>query len=513
MGQPDRIEPLHYLQFDPPAEAQHVVFVGEDGRAIVHLHDRALDCWQLATYIWPEALGALAGLLMLIGVRFTRRRLHRPQRTGFHYCRTCNYELGTTGPSDAPAEPGGRCPECGKLVSKRLLVRGRSRLRRFWWPAPLALFPPLAWGTLILVAGASRTPLASAWWSLPSRAAARETERRGWTWFDQFCDTFDVFEEWDMQAGKRRRTLRIGPGRTYAEPTLSADGKSILTMGRRADEFIVFSTESGATDRRLQIPLPQFRTPFNERAVTLNADDPNLAYIYGVDHPASEHVLYQWNLQTGESTTLCREPAWSYAPGRPVERRLYFTHLAEGPALASLPTFMESYNRMAFEVRVMNLRGQFLRSFEVTPLPNPHSGWVDPDTGLLFVAREYSSDIAAFDLNTGQTLGTLPDRGARGMSDSQRTAAGGRLLCISAFDDAVMLRDTLAREWLPTLVESTPAYGLSLFTSPQGHWVAARGQRDLGPRPLASPNQVSTDLIVWRLPDAWRASEPEKSPG
>ncbi len=494
MTQPGGIQPLHYFPFDGPQDAQDVLFLSETGRAIIHSHVEAINLWEVAVFIWPEVLGSLVGLWLLAALWIVWRRAHRPQRRGVLFCRRCNYELGAADDREQLIAAGNKCTECGHDISPRLLVRGRSQRWRVLRPLVVGLLPAAALGVLFAVVGLSRTGTAVRWVHVPSVRLSETAAERGWTWFDGFRRGMDLFEEWDLEAGQPVRTIRTGPGRTYTRVCLTADGSGLIAGGERSSSLVCIDTATGRVRSQLRLPAISM-VAFGEHAIVPHPSDAETVFVLVLDRDAEEHVLHLWNTISGESSELYRTPAWSYQPGMPVERRMALTTIDNEPMLVTLPTFMESYNREVFEVRVLSLSGEVVRTFDIEPKPDPMGATVVPGEPRLYTTRGIG--LVGIDLATGKTLGILRRGtdilGAREIA----TTASGRLLLVPSINDKILVRDTRATAWLPPLLEDTPAYGPQLSVSPEGRWVAAVLQRNTG---TPAQKSFAHDVLVWKLP-------------
>ena len=164
---PDRVIEL------PDAEwVDSIAFLPDGKSLIVHMQVRAINVWELIHHYWPEEIGALLAIAVLVLVRAAVHVRMRPQRRGEPHCRGCGYCLTGVAP--------GPCPECG--LDKRAgtndkgRVIGRSALRRLRW----AIVPVLVVGGVyggLFAAGVgrwSRAYDAFEWWSISLNRIAKE---------------------------------------------------------------------------------------------------------------------------------------------------------------------------------------------------------------------------------------------------------------------------------------------------------------------------------------------------
>ncbi|MDQ7012888.1 MAG: hypothetical protein Q9O74_03205 [Planctomycetota bacterium] len=507
MTQPGGIQPLHYIPFDMPEEARDVLFLGETGRAIIHSHVEAIDLWEVAVFVWPEVLGTLVGLWLLVALWIVWRRAHRPRRRGVLFCRRCNYELGAADDREQLIAAKAVCTECGRDITPRLLVPGRAQRWRVLRPLAVGLLPAVALGVLFAFVGLNRTGPPVRWLNFPSVRASELTAERGWTWFDGFRRGVDRFEEWDLEAGKPVRVIRTGPGRTYTRACLTADGSGLIAGERRSSSLVCIDTATGRVLSQLTVPVTSM-VAFGEHAIVPHPSDAEKVFVLVLDRDAEEHVLHSWNTVSGESSELYRTPAWSYQPGIPVERSLALTTIDNEPMLVMLPTFMESFSRDVFEVSVLSLTGQEARTFDIKPKPDPMGAAVVPGEPRLYATR--GNGLVGIDLETGKTLGILRKGSERIGTREVASTANGRLLLVPSSNGTILVRDTRATAWLPSLLEDTPGYAPQLSVSPEGRWVAAVLQRNTG---TPAQKSFAHDVLIWKLPAEWFAEPVLAEPG
>ena len=507
MTQPVDIQPLHYIPFDMPEKARDVLFLGETGRAIVHLHIEAINLWEVAVFIWPEVLGTLAGLWLLAALWVVWRRAHRPRRRGVLFCRRCNYELGAIDDREHLIAANAVCTERGRDITPRLLVRGRSQRWRVLRPLAVGLLPAVAFGVLVAFVGFNRTGPPVRWFSLPSVRACELAAERGWTWFDGLRRGTDRFEEWDLETGQRLRVIRTGPGRTFTRACLTTDGSGLIVWGQGSSSLVCIDTATGQIRSRLTLPSAAGMA-FGEPGIVSYPGDTETVFVLVLDHDAEQHVFYRWNTVSGVAAEFHRTPAWSYQPGVPVERSLALTTIDNEPMLVMLPTFMESFRRDVFEVRVLSLSGEVVRTFDIEPKPEPMGAAVVPGEPRLYTPS--SMGLAGIDLATGKPLGILRKGSEMIGTREIATTASGRLLLAPSINDTILVRDTRAAAWLPSLLEDTPGYAPQLSVSPEGRWVAAVLQRNTG---TPAQKSFAHDMLIWKLPAEWFVEPAPVEPG
>src|SRR5262245_2460498 len=136
------LEPIHDIPLTRMPFLEAVRFA-PDGRLYVHEMEATLNLWRLAVHYWPELLGGVSALMLVVLAVPILRVLRRPRIVGALHCRRCNYDL-----TDTPA--GKLCPECGVDPAKRRPVVGRSTRRRLAWPVGMALVVLLLYSGLHL---------------------------------------------------------------------------------------------------------------------------------------------------------------------------------------------------------------------------------------------------------------------------------------------------------------------------------------------------------------------------
>lgn len=497
MSQPEGIRPLHYLPFDGSQEVHDVAFLDEGGRAIVHFHVDAIDLWAVAVFVWPEVLGTLAGLWLLVWLRIAWRRAHRPRRRGVLFCRRCNYELGPQDERERLVAVGGRCPECGRLITARLLVRGRAQRWRIAGPVAVGLLPGAALGVLVASVGFARLVPAMTWFDLPSQRFSAWTADRGWTWFDRFRWPIDRLEMWDLAAGRRTGVVRVGGGPTNARLCLTGDGSGIIVAGRgRSLDCLDVATGK----RRARLALPAFgRLVSNEHHIVAHPTKPAVVFALLQVDDAREFVLYEWDTVSGASAVVRRLRTHETQSDPWLDFRLARATMDGEPVLVALATDFSVHYQGLSEVAVLSLSGEIVSTFEFDPAWKPDGSIALPGVPRVFVAGS-KTHVAGAELPSGDRIERFGVPGHFWSVFSLASDESGRLLFVASYDDTIAVRDTQTGEWLPSLIEDTPTYFPQLSISPGGRWVAAVGPRDQG---VALTSASAQDVLVWKLPDAW----------
>src|SRR5262249_15444485 len=140
------LSPAHEIAF-PNSNQIYSVDFSPDGRTVYCLVDgQSIDLWALAVAHWPEYLGGLLAILVVIYLVFLGRVLGRRQVRDEPHCRRCNYNLIAHAPDSVKRrserqlpEPDTLCPECGTDLAKRHPRRGRSTRRRILVPTSIIL--------------------------------------------------------------------------------------------------------------------------------------------------------------------------------------------------------------------------------------------------------------------------------------------------------------------------------------------------------------------------------------
>jgi len=246
-SRPAAVGPLHRIRLPGRTAGAKGLLTPEGDKLYLRLGSVAINVWGVLVYFWPELLGGVTTVTVLVVALALRRIARRPRLAGELHWRKCNYCL-----KGVPSE---RCPECG--APARRAVRGR-RLR---WRAVPAMVPMLA---VTLGYG-------GLWaWHVPRNCAAKD-------WVEWW--SFEL-EDWaaghgvslarwhedatrivllDVARGTVERTVFTGRGDSVFPIALAPDGRQLAVLV--GQDVVLMRAPGGLIQRRLSgtnqsVPLP-----------------------------------------------------------------------------------------------------------------------------------------------------------------------------------------------------------------------------------------------------------------
>lgn len=457
------ISAAHQVDLGPAGAA--AVAVARDG-SVVYVAQAvdAFSPWAWAVYRWPEVLGALVGLGVLLAVVVTWRVRRRPRRAGVMYCRRCGYELIGT--------PEGRpCPECGRATTARARVRGRARLLRVApaWSVALALL--VGYG-LLWAGGVGRENRAILWfdWSsvrLHEWIVAAGLEPPGYASGPMVTRVLAI----DPRDGSRRRLAEV-QGSIY-EMLALPDGGVVLRLSTNPGRLVAIGAD-GRERGRWNVPpgavasvidFAQPRRPSGwDKLVAVGSAGPT---VYGswLDTESQATRLYAWDIASGTMTerlstsvqmievrTVGLQPAsalfYVWPDAEPV-RVLEFPfpgRLSMNAAQFAARDFRRTGRRT---VRVHRLgSGESAEEFELPGQSLP--GELIPDPARLrFFAAVGPRSLMVVDL-AGRSRGawaTPPEGSTAGLGGRTCTVARGRFMLVPEGAGGMHVRDLETEGW------------------------------------------------------------------
>lgn len=117
---PSKVVDLPLIDFINPVKAKS----DSSDSVVAFTSTVSINIWSLGVYFWPEAIGVISLIVLLICVW---RLLRNKMIVGQPHCRKCHYSL--------IAFEGDTCPECGINLSERNRIIGR----RFGWRIGICL--------------------------------------------------------------------------------------------------------------------------------------------------------------------------------------------------------------------------------------------------------------------------------------------------------------------------------------------------------------------------------------
>ena len=116
----DRLQrPVRSLELQDAYMVMDVAYSPDGNTVYAVTRPDGVSVWEVTVYYWPELLGVVLAITILLFALLVLRVHRRPRRMGLAYCRKCNYCLSSVS-SD-------RCPECGAIHARRAPVLGRGR--------------------------------------------------------------------------------------------------------------------------------------------------------------------------------------------------------------------------------------------------------------------------------------------------------------------------------------------------------------------------------------------------
>ncbi len=283
---------MHRITFPAGATARSAAYAADGKTIFVHLSDTAINVWDVLCYYWPELLGGVCGLVLIVCTLLIRRTLARKRLVGEPHCRRCNYCLkGAAGP---------RCTECGHAIRRPVI--GRPMWRRVLPKFAPVLMIGAAYGWL----WAAKTPRSGYvghwfhWWS-PDLHAWSTTA--GLAWLTARGQAVDRVIEFDAQSGRTLRTLYTQRYQSSPmEIAITPDGRGLLIPLQENNRLAIIDIASGRVLQTLQPPQGMPAGCWQQVA----GFDPRrqLTFVVAGDGTRLVSRLLAWNTQTGESSLL-----------------------------------------------------------------------------------------------------------------------------------------------------------------------------------------------------------------
>jgi hypothetical protein len=376
-----------------------------------------------------------------------------------------------------------------------------------WWRlAPLAAAWALAGGGYggLWLARLPREGTASKWLDWSSTRLAELAKSRGWWIATSWPWPTDRVVEVDLATGKTRRIVATRRSMTYTRISVSPDGRSLFLASNKGLGVDRVSTRSGRTLGTCPVPPGRGLGEPGSDAVIGYSTDGRTAYVQWLDDGAAISGVTAWNLDTGSAQVVVRTPAYvdtrsgrNWAVGRQ-----FLPLPGPTPRFVSWPTFMESYNTKECILRLHDACADGHR--ELTPDPMPDYSFrpvVTPDAKTLYYASTYGRWLVGLDLERSESIGRV-SMGMGGVSDLA-LSANGRFVAAPAHG-AVLIRDTVSRRWLAQLRHPADVYGARPWISPDGRWVAALCQKNVGANGGTTPpgsraSRFTHEVTVWDL--------------
>ena len=510
-----QIDPTHHLTFGQPPEIQSIAFHPDGQRAFVHMHGESVNAWSVAVYLWPEIIGFLTLLVIVIAYKFIMHIVHNPRQTDHYYCRSCNYDVtdkvktldspinevvdDDDNDNDNENDPN-RCPECGLDITKKTPIPGRTKTQRL---GPVLIIATLFISPYIALWGNNvpRHNNLSHWLNWPSEKLLNLSSQPQYSWLQKFVQNGDIVRELNLQTGQWNRTVCARSSNTYFNMTLSPSGDHLYLESPNRAGIDRINTKTGRTTLTLQLPN-QTRYPLNSPVVLHRADNQEVVWVYGLNMKTQENILWRWDLQSNSYNKLIVETAYQYQPGFSIERE--YRPINDGPDTGtwlSIPTFMEAFNSKTYKLRVFDSKGVQLREIDLGQIINSTSvAEVIPQGRYAYVTNNLGNAIQRVDLSGIEPVALL--RGdVADFGDNISIHPSGRFLFVTSINDGVTVRDMEQAKWITKLNFPPGLFGPQITISPDGNWLAAILQRNATPPEAARGVKYSHDLVIWNVQD------------
>lgn len=482
-----QFEPLHQIAF-PGTEYIHGFAFSPDGEFIYCLVDgKAVNLWSAATSVWPEILGSLTALVVIVWLLIVLRVRARRQVSGKPYCRRCNYNIEShvisATPDDAARRVGWRaiaedtvCPECGVNLTKRPARRGRSTIRRIWMPTAVV-------AAMVILFTAMHVA------QVPRNGRFSDKYIYCFDWLDRLVDNqqfsgllkhkvrVSKVMRVETRSGTIDRTLYVRMGFATAVAPISPDGRH-LAYGDTNSRVAWADTHTGRVQTRMV--HDRSKGQYGEVNVVGYSGDADQPWVYYglAKQDAGVSQLRRWQPSTDEDELVVEEPAYlqSNGPGHEyyMAKTYRLLHRPEGTATMSAPGFMLGYHSKDDAVTVRAPKdsgGQVLLSLQIDrEFPYVQEPAVTPDGERLILNSMVG--CITYSLRTGELLDDLESRAWSGPSNPSVSEDGSRLFIVT-HEQRIVIRDTRSKTGLAALNFPDPFIGKEARGSKDNRWVAA----------------------------------------
>ncbi|MEO0515090.1 MAG: hypothetical protein AAF086_07330 [Planctomycetota bacterium] len=268
-----------------------------DGQTVYRVEAiQAINVWEVLVYFWPEILGTIAGLSLLLGVGFWfRRRRVGNHPVGTPYCRKCRYSLQGSAAAD--------CPECGADRKRYQRVYRRLPKRWAWMIYGLLALPMVGYGGLH-VQEVSRLSAAGDWLEWDSEwlftLDVGPLDAKEWIWQDRTPRTVTHYAvvEFDVASPYPRLRTLINTGRQSVSIGYDAVSDQFAVLCDRdmhlwdcaSRQWIGHLTRPGEPDRRSYHHLKWWPGPQGEqRLMTFDGDRHYWIWDFSTGHVERTH--------------------------------------------------------------------------------------------------------------------------------------------------------------------------------------------------------------------------------
>jgi hypothetical protein len=507
VGEPERKWPEEYAEalpiqritfpggFKPPRAA----FSSDGERLFVQVDNFAVNVWEVFVYYWPEVLGGLLGLTVLVCVLCLRRVSRTKRIPGEPHCRNCNYCLKYL-ESD-------RCPECGRIARRPVIGRPQW-VRVSPWIAVLVVASILYSGLWVL--GAPRSNRASNWLEWWSPSLLSWAKERHFTWLSARANFVGQVAEYDVKSGEQRgilftRRMPLPPGVREGVFTLTPEGQGLILSIERDDALVVVNTRTGRIKKKMTCLEIARGTRTRWRGVAGFDDDGRTVYVTALDEYEKKTKLVAWNWTKGRHEVLLETTAYShwFWTGRDRVVSRDFLRLPDGGNLKFLE--ISSLTEIGSGTALLMVRDARNPEAESVTITTTLAPFVEPvissDAQRVMVASRASGGrLIEFDLTTGKRVNEIRPPPLCWLSGFYRVDWSGRRLIAEAawipspprgfaalrrsrfHAEVFLVRDLTTEKWLGWFARPENWIDVGLIVSPDGRYFAACGIGGRTPR-------------------------------
>jgi hypothetical protein len=397
--------------------------IAPDGEHLwAHLLAGRINVWAAFIQYWPEYIAILLGLVLLIAaLRLARRRYV----LGEPHCRRCGYPLTN--------HPGDQCPECGTILSRRGIVIGRSRARRFVVLGALAIALAGAWS--IGREYAPRTGGIAAWRPWLSAGLHHWAWRHRHQWLLDHEVKLVSTVELDPATGSIVHVLCQRDDDLYRF-AISPGGKTFYRWNvRRVEQCDARTGDVIATMSLDDDPLTD--SPQDSLRMLVPSRDGRSALL-GTSLSAS---IQRWTPQTGELAELMRIERIDGVPS-------FWARDLAAPNRIGLSTWTGD-PEWRFDI-LDERTGETLHRYRLDVPTGRARTELSPDESRAYITDWNAGAVYVVDMSDGSLLETI-DAPRRNVLSAQ-LSAGGRLLVVGSPRPAeVLVYDLQRGEWIASL--------------------------------------------------------------
>lgn len=425
------------------------IHLASDGEHIyVDFHVGSVNLWAVLVFYWPEIVGVLFGLMLLV---MLWRLIRRKRIIGQPHCRRCNYLL-IKAQSD-------RCPECGLLLTPRNRVIGRPQSWRIALAASLLL--AITGGYLAGRARLPREGAVSDWFHWLSPRLYDWAWHNGQQWLHQRKAWLMKIVEIDPSSGRVTRTMvqRTRGPIMGMQPTRDGDSIVIWTP----TEVAQYSTETG----RLLAELSLEGNPWAYQPcdpLKMMTVDPDGQTVYVALYSGS---VQAWDLATGHMQEIVKlQP-------RGMSIYIWLQYLAGQNRLA----ISDSLAQYDFAHRQWDPESRSIVSEFAGTTSGAATGILLTDDGSQLFLTDYAASLVQIrDPDTGTVLDTID--AAMGDLYAAALSADGRRFFATTWrrQPAIHVCDLVAKRWIAELRGPVTQFHIrQVLLMPDGHTVIALG--------------------------------------